>query len=243
MWKASTFEFQNNLVMLSEGLADRIFLQKLVQARGLPAFDFPWPVDPEHEEASEDAKKLYSFDKLGTMLKTLDDMIQFRPDLQQNLKGVLIVADAKDDPVNTLRELGRQITGNFGIPTQQLTPFPSQNGRPNIGVMLIPRTGRGSLETICVRAMYGKMPRVAWAMRRYLRTSPISVYKWKRAEKRSKAKYACLVAATNEDDPTRALRNAFSGKPGKPPLIDINALCFRSIANDIRTFCTTVGVP
>lgn len=229
--------------MLSEGLADKAFLSKLTEARKLPRFDFPWPIDREEAAASEDAKKLYGRDQFVGMLKALDGYLTIRPELQTQLKGVLIVTDARDGPEASFRHVCNQIrrVGRFGTPTKPLEATPGSDGRPAVGVMLIPRAGRGSLETICLREMKAKLPKVAEAMEVYVRTKPIRVLKWS-AEKRDKARLQCLIAATNESDPTVTLQRAFSGRSGRAPIIDVKASCFRNVYRDIKAFCATVGV-
>lgn len=240
MWKG-TFEYKTSLVMFCEGLADKNFLRQLITIRGLPTFDYPYPVTKEDDCISEKAKKLHSRDQFGNMLQALDSALDLKPELRNQLKGVLIVTDAGDDPSRSFRNVRNQITRvrHFGEPTEPMNIVRGNSGRPSISVMLLPQAGKRSLETVCLREMKAKMRPVYDAMQIYLRTKPIKAIKWK-SEKRDKARLRCMIAATNEKDPTVSLQWAFSENE---PIIDVKAQCFRNIYKDIKKFCEAVGVP
>ena len=238
MWNG-TFEFETSLVVLCEGLADKAFLRKVTATEELLDCDFPWPVLPE-EDYSEfpDAKKLHGIDSFGPMLEALDNFLNLRPELRDQLKGVLIVADARDEPEKTFEYVCRQVTavGRFGVPTKPLEVAQSTDGRPALAVMLVPNNGIGALETVCIEELSARIPEVYDAMKVYLSTEPIETCGWK-AEKRDKSKLHCMIAATNESNPTMTLQWAFSGDN---PIIDVTAACFDELRQNLRNFCEAV---
>lgn len=240
MWDG-TFQFEKKLVMLTEGAADKAFFEKLVDAQNLEKFDFPWPVAGDDDfSAFPDAEKLFGRDAYGKMLSILDSHFTLQPELCDQIIGILIVTDARDDPDDSFKHVCKQIPagGNFGVPSSPMKIAAGQNGRPSLAVMVLPIDGEGSLETVCIEEFRAKSPEVYSAMETYVATDPIEVLKWS-AEKRDKARLHCMIAATNEADPTRSLQYAFSSSKG-PPIIDVSADCFHDLCESIRSFCDGV---
>lgn len=241
MWVNGAFEFETNLVLLTEGRADKAFIRALIRAQELPDFDCPWPVSVEDDHSGFlGANKLHGRDKFGGMLEVLDVFLNLRPELCDRLRGVLIVTDARDDPDDSFRHVCDQIAilERFGVPTAPLDVALSKDGRPPIAVMLFPGDGRGSLETICIEDMKTRKPIVFEAMQTYLSTDPIAALSWS-TEKSDKARLHCMIAATNERDPTKSLQYAFSSDT---PIIDAGADCFLPVSEKIKSFCRAVGV-
>ena len=239
MWNG-TFEFETSLVVLCEGLADKAFLRAITRADELPNCDIPWPVLANDDySAFPEAEKLYGIDSLGPMLGLLDKFLILRPELRDQLKGVLIVVDARDEPETTFEYVCQQVTavGRFGVPTEPLEVAQSTDGRPALAVMLIPNNGIGALETVCIEELSARIPEVYNAMKIYLSTEPIETCKWK-SEKRDKAKLHCMIVATNERNPTMTLQWAFSQDN---PIIDVTAACFDELRQNLRSFCEAVG--
>jgi hypothetical protein len=231
-WNSGTYVFENRYVLLCEGQADKKFFTKLARNVAHIKFDYPWPVLPT-EDAPPQARELHSRDRLGDMLDALDSYFVTFPELLNQIKGVLVVFDARDDPSAELQYVVSQFPNQFGRPVAPIVPARSQDGRPPVSVMWMPpgRSG-GSLETLCLRAMRVTKPEVYKRMESYLGRPPIQALKWPK-EKRGKARLASIIAATNRDDPTKALAYSFSGRS---PIIDVDMECFRVVAKHLREF-------
>jgi hypothetical protein len=240
MWNEATLHFENEYVLLCEGLADKAFFRELIRRRELPSFDFPWPVAPE-ERAPDTARKLFGKDAFGKMLQALDGHFDLFPEQLAQIKAILIAADAGEDETSAFRHITNQIRAvpNFGIPTALGRPTPSHNGRPPIGVLLVPGGGRpGGLETLCVDAFRQRRSQVCNCMDAYLQCPPIDLSGWT-PENQDKARLQCLIAATNREDPNKTVRYAFTSSSGNP-LIDLRQTCFDATDQDLLAFCQSV---
>jgi hypothetical protein len=62
-------------------------------------------------------------------------------------------------------------------------------------------------------------------------------------EKIDKARYHCLVAAINRDDPSKAVSYAFRqpGATNAKPLIDVRDPIFNDIARGVKEFCDALA--
>jgi hypothetical protein len=235
MWVRQNFEFENDLVAICEGLADKAFLQSLATARRLANFDCPWPADPEIDvEAPPEAQRLAGKSRFGDILRALDGQLIYRPDVKKRIKGIVFLADAGDNPNESFRSVTDQIiqVQGWGIPAEPYSIAQSSTGIPPVGILLVPPNNHaGSLETLCVDFFRESRPDEYKCMEEYFRCGPINVTSWN-AEKQAKAKLQCLVAATNKSDPTRTLRRLFASHSGG--LIDLQSTCFDAIAQKLR---------
>ena len=146
------------------------------------------------------------------MLEVLDNFFMLAPDKLANVRGILIVFDARDDGPSDITNLVKQFPAQFGRPTEAVKPVKSLDGRPAIAVMPIPPHQKdGSLETLCIEAIRHNHKEVVGAVESCLNAEPVTVNNWS-AEKRDKAKLACFIAATNEENPTKPLRWCFEGR-------------------------------
>jgi hypothetical protein len=210
---------KEELVLCCEGEADRQFIRKLIENRGLRPFDMPFPTNQLHGNKA-----------FGGMLEAIrGDKANF-----PRIKGVLIVADSADDPATLFTDICSQIrsAGGYGVPTK-LLEIARSDGHPAIAVMTLPDEATpGALESLLVREIEGKAAWVGACVDAFLRCDKIEAHSWP-PEKRDKARFHSMVAALNRDDPSRAASMAFK-TPN--PLIEVNAACFNGVAQRIRDF-------
>ena len=228
MWTGlDTFVFEEEFVLLSEGPADRAFFEKLAEAKKIPAFDFPWPIDGDAVSAEQ--QKLHGKSGFVDMLKMFNRLKALHPIETERTKGILIVADACDKPEDTFTAIKQQITNatKFGVPNAALELAKSKDGNPTIAVMLMPPKGSGSLRTLCVKHLSDRHKDVATCMESYLKCEGVakSMKEWN-AEKTDKAKLQTLVAVVNKDDPNKTIRRLFSTTKTVEARINVTDPCF-----------------
>ena len=215
---------KESFVILSEGDADKAFIEKLMEQRGnFPAFDFPYPNQQFHGNTA-----------FGNMLSSLrGDPIGFA-----RLRGILIVADSADDPAKTFKSISSQIAaaGGYGVPKRLLELASYSGAGPAIAVTLIPDDGDpGSLESLFVKDIVGRHDWIDKCVDTFLGCGNSKALGWS-PEKLSKARFHSMIAAIHEDDPSRAASKVFRD----PPVIDISAPCFNNLEKRIRDFCAAV---
>lgn len=217
-----TSEITSSFVILSEGTADKNFLKEICKKR-MPqySFDFPFPND-----------RLHSCGMFGRML----DAIQLDRPGFAGLKGIIIVADSGDDPKQVFSDIVRQIreVGGF-VPPPELNDVQLSSGPlPDIAITTLPSASdTGGLETLLYKDIVRRHPDVSKLVDEFLRRHPIEVMNWN-AEKQGKAHYAASVAATHQDDPSRAASYVFRD----PPTIDVDSPEFTPFVSTIETFCS-----
>lgn len=215
-------ELNEALVVLSEGEADKKFLTAMMKSRpGYPAFDAPFPNELHHGNTS-----------FGKMLSA----IQGDPRGFSRVRGVLIVADSGTTPAVTFGAIQRQIAGAGGYPVPAAAEaVTNRTGtHPAVAVMLVPdpATG-GGLESLCVAEILSREPWAAACVDAYLQCGQMDAHTWG-AEKRDKARYHCLVAGLNHEDPSKAVSAAFWGAS---PLISVQNNAFDAFAGRLKTLC------
>lgn len=216
------FKIGGGLILLSEGLADKKCLEKLIEHRKLPQFEMPFPDG-----------KLFSNSMFGKMLSA----IQGDPSGFEKVKGVLIAADAGDDPVKTFASIQLQIreAGGFAVPERLLGTASLGVGNPLIAVMLLPEEGQpGSLESLYVEALACQHDWLLPCVEAFLGCGRGRAATWP-AEKLAKARFAAMVATLNKDDPSRAAAHIF-----KDQIIDLGSKAFDGLEARIRNFSQAV---
>jgi hypothetical protein len=204
-------------VILGEGDADCNFFRKLTTKRGgFPNFDiFPVNGRPKYED----------------LLKAIRaDQENF-----QRLKGVLVTADSANKPSDVFDDLCEQIrrTGGYGVPNG-LLELGTGAGHPPLAIMLLPDEATpGGLESLLVREIELREQWLRACVETYLRCDRIQTMTWA-AEKRDKAIFHCMIAATNEDDPSKAASWVFKDPK---PVIAVEAHCFDDVERRIKAFC------
>ncbi len=247
MWASGTFIFEGRgIVLLSEGTADRTFFTKLMEYHNLPKMDFPWPIEPD-EEASAGSRELHGKASFRGMLIALGNFLRLAPELKQKIKCVMIATDSGDNRDKSFQSVKKQIRDaqDFPVPDRVLEVKAGTNGFPAVTVILIPPTGTGGLETLCIKAFSEANEtnrNLVECQSSYFECSPEKPHNSWGAEARDKGAFQCLIAASCEDNPSMPTRLAFSRrKKKKPPIIDIAAPAFSEVANALRTIVVAVN--
>lgn len=219
-------ELSNEVVLICEGSADKNFFRKLIEKRaGLPQFDIPFPT-PEKGgvNAFEHWLRAIRGDQHGF----------------SKLKGVLLVADSASNPTSTFKDICSQIKNatGYAIPTKPNEATPRVADYPQVAVMLIPNESTtGGLESLCVSEITSREPWISACVENYLSCGNIQALKWS-PEKQDKARFHSMIAALNQNDPSRALSQAFKDPK---PVISVEAPCFDAVYNNLKKFCVDVG--
>lgn len=218
------FALSKDFVLLCEGPVDKAFFRKIIALRNLPEFDMPFPQD----DRDEGEELLSGKDKFAAMLSSLRGA-GFR---YEAVKLILIAVDSRDQYAATFKEVCTQIAaaGKLGIPTKDVELAKSEAGHPAIAIILVPGERAGSLETLCVEAIAAGKADLLACVDAFLQCDSIEAHKWN-AEPRDKARLQCMIAATNKDDPNKAVRYLF----GK--LIDMKSPAFTDIGNRLEGLC------
>jgi hypothetical protein len=212
-------------VALCEGDADRRFFKKLITSRNLPAFDIPYE--------GADGQAYNGNTAFPQMLRGLrGNRLSF-----SQVKGILIVADSGSEPKEMFASICRQVHSvGLAVPANPSKPRFSQ-GSPAIAITLLPRDDTpGALESLYAEEIRSRHPGVETCVNAFLRCDPITAYAWP-AEKLDKARYECMVAALNKDDPSKAVSRALQ-RPR--PVVQIGSRVFDDIAKRVRDFCELV---
>jgi hypothetical protein len=228
------------LIMLCEGKSDNEFFMRLLRQYSLPQFSFPFPPQPDDESPAGPA--LHSRDGFVNMLGRLNDYFDLVPDLKTKTKGVLIALDAADDPVDSFRHARKQIrsAGKFGLP-DAAGHIATSADRPPIAILVVPPSGKGGLETLCVEAIQATYPDHANCMDQFFSCCPTNyVLDWN-AESYEKAKLRVMIAATYRPDPSRSTTMVFSKRGNQPAAIDVGNPIFKPLSDLIGSFCKGVG--
>ena len=101
------YSIDQPLIMLCEGQGDNEVFRRLVEAKNLPEFSFPFP--PKTKQEGDDEKPLHGKDGFVNMLSRLNSYYDLFPDRSQKLKGILICVDSRDKPPSTFRHVCKQI--------------------------------------------------------------------------------------------------------------------------------------
>ena len=97
--------------------------------------------------------------------------------------------------------------GRFRLPTEPATWTVSPSPHPAVAALLMPNSGVGGLETLCLAQLRPRHPKVATCLDAYLACIPPLN---RSREKHDKAGSACLIAAIERRDPTMTITRAFS---------------------------------
>jgi|HubBroStandDraft_1064217.scaffolds.fasta_scaffold339752_2 hypothetical protein len=220
------FTLRHEVVILCEGAADQNFLKALMAQRGgFPPVDFIPP--------SEGISGRTGF---GPGLRALvGSGVPFA-----RLKGVLCIADSHDDPLATFQFVCEQIEkAGFPVPGQPLEVAPNTPDRPSVAVMLLPDEATpGALESLLGGQIEAEHDWITECVDAFLQCKQIAAHGWP-PEKRAKARFGALVAATCYNDPSRAATYAFSRAP---TVADIGGAIFNGVEQRLREFFGTVGI-
>lgn len=226
------FQITKKFALLCEGPADQAFFVKLFARRKINGFDIP---------AHGVMGKFYGVDGFGGMLRALSG----DPSGYAGLKGVLMVADAGDDPERTLRRVCRSINrdgpfdaaSRFIKPTAAFRVTSQPAGHPAVSVALIPDSGLGGLETICAESAFGTKPWLRRCVQTYLSCGKLNVSEWP-SERQGKAAMQCIIAALHKKDPNKPLAQLLTRKQS---IINFRSANFTPFVRYVRRFCREVA--
>ncbi len=220
------WELTKQLVVLCEGAADQAFLRDLARLRGgFPEFDML----PSGNFHGADAFK----GMLGALRGAGRGF--------SSLSGILIIADSTDAPSIVFGNIQKQISQSRGYPVPAALSHIARgnSGEPSVFVTLLPDDDSpGALETLAARYLIQQNPWVQRCLDSYLSCGQIEVNKWP-AEKRDKAKFHCLVAALNRDDPSKSMSYAFKSSG---PVVDVMSNVFDGVASRLRSALQLLSV-
>jgi hypothetical protein len=91
--------------MLCEGNADNEFFIRLLRSKKIADFDFPFPPD----DKKYIGPPLFGRDGFINMISRLNTYFDYFQELKTRVRGVLLVADARDDPDFTFRYIRKQV--------------------------------------------------------------------------------------------------------------------------------------
>jgi hypothetical protein len=216
-------EITSKLLLLCEGKADAACFSRLIAKRpDVPKYDV---ICAEGSTSFHKLLRALPGDRHGFLY----------------LSGLLITADSTDQPNTVLQVIRNQLLDVGGYPVPQaLSEIASKTERhPAVCITLLPEDHRpGALESICVDDLLSRYPWAEECVTQYLKCDQIQAHKWS-SEKLAKAKYHCLVAAVNEQDPSRALSMAFKEDD---EVIDVTTTFFDSISERLKNFANALGV-
>jgi hypothetical protein len=111
--------------------------------------------------------------------------------------------------------------GDFPVPDRVMEVKAPGNGVPAIAVILIPTEGLGGLETLCIKAFSDASKtnqQLVECQKIYFDCGPSKPKNWG-VEKRDKAAFQCLVAASCKDNPSMSTAWVFSTRQRHEPVI------------------------
>lgn len=242
-WRDGELELESGVLLLPEGRADRKLFEKLIESRaGTPKFDMPWPTTEDerpHLPATGNHHKYYGREGFARMLKAVAQSMVLD---YCEVRGILMATDAGDDPAEAFENVRRQIreankasgAGEFPLPSAAGQIALGKGGMPSVEVMLVPPSGQGSLETLCVECLKKRWPDVHAAAAAYLTTPPTDISAWN-TEKQSKSRFQCMVAGKHKDDPTMSVYGAL-----ERGLIDPKDPLFDDIHDRLKSFAANL---
>lgn len=193
------FSATRTKVIVGEGEADRNFFAHLCVKHGMePSFTYAF---------TGMANKGNGFSAFGHFLSSLPIMAR-----DANVTDAILVADATDDPASRFRELCRQIEGASGNgpngPVTYRKPsapnVTSDGDATRVHALLVPMSGCGGLETLCLEAAIdaaGADGAAAKACMDAFATCAASTWN---TEKRDKLRLNAFLGARHKDMPERS---------------------------------------
>jgi hypothetical protein len=219
------FILSREIIVLCEGAADQNFLKKLMENRGgFPEVDF-LPATQDHAGRSGFGRGLTAIAGMGLPFT--------------KLRAVLIVADSHTNPAATFAHVCAQIAGAaFPVPNALMHTAPGADGKPSVTVMLLPEENTpGALETLFARQMASERDWIAECVDAFLKCGESESYALE-PEKLAKARFGAMVAATCQNDPSRAASVALR----TPPVFDIGGAAFNDVERRLRDFFAGIGL-
>jgi len=152
-----------------------------------------------------------------------------------NLEAILIASDNDENPDASFTEVQEQVraAGGYGVPVEPLTVTRAESAVPLV-VLMVPWAGEpGSLDSLCLPAMYAKWPEGKKLLDEFCDSTSVS--HWPSVVKQAKLRVQVLLSTMCRTDPNTTLRYAWSGD-GRGELIPLGHNTFDKIADFIRYF-------
>ena len=220
--------FDRPWLILCEGDADRVFFNLLIRATGLPlgAFDVKFPGRKDGEVGGRS--------KFGPYLQNLREVsISFR----EQVRNILCISDQDEDPVASFEDVRRSLSvcsDWLSVPTVPRVFTRKQTGQ-NLGILMIPETGPGGLETLCVQAAYRKW-QIGDAVETLIRATPARDFG---IIKKDKARIHTIIANTCERKPEASVAQHW--KEDERFHIPVDDEVFDSLREYFRELAATQG--
>lgn len=131
-------QYDRPWLLLCEGESDRLFLNALIEARGIPR-----NFQVEHPCVGDNPGGNTGF---GRRLQTLYDTSE---SFRDSIKAVLIVSDNDDDIAASFANVKNQLKiAKFPTPDHERI-VARKKDYPSITIMMVPHDEQGNLETLC----------------------------------------------------------------------------------------------
>lgn len=144
---------------------------------------------------------------ISDVCKELQTGLRQREFIDGNVKNLLIIVDADENPKNRFEELKRNLlknsNKNFNFPDKLNIVDKKDNEKINVGIFLFPDCeNKGSLETLCLKALkHNKKDEKLKCVESYfdcLRSKEIDINE-KTEDNKSKSKFRIFMATPNPD--------------------------------------------
>ena len=178
-------------VILCEGIADVRVIENLLRVRGITGFQVHLPKGGSSDTGG--------WTKFGRWLREIVVDPSF-----PKIRKFVVVADCDERPAARFRDIQGELraAGWCGIPSAPLE-VAQRAGVPDINVIMLPWPNQaGNLETLCLRAIYAKWPRLRWPLSCFVWLTPARSWG---ISKQSKSRIACLLSTTCASKPEATL--------------------------------------
>lgn len=220
-------ELQYPWTIICEGIADQAFFLNMIQERGLPNFDVPFPTKESGGGRSAFAGMLSGL-RVATKPRKID--------------AILIVSDNDDDPGRSFGEVQKQIrlAEDYPIPETPMQVARAE-GQPAILIMMLPWTDiPGCLESLYKKIFLRTQNPLMECVDEFLKCACVT--RWEEVQKRDKAAFQCFIAGSNKEDPNKGLANLLRKTNHQfNRLFPVTAPEFDGIANVLQNFGAIVA--
>lgn len=206
--------------MLCEGMSDMHFFDGLISERNI---DHQYRVDIPHVIDGYSG----GWQNFGNELKALEVSQGFH----DTVKGILVVGDNDLDLAASFQRLQDQVrVAGYNAPEADRR-IAQTNGKPAIGILMIPIGEIGALETVCLEAAYAQ-----WNLREvvdsFVRATPAKDWD---VVKQAKMRMQSVLAATHKKQPDAGFASHL--RSARPPFrLNFGAPCFNGITDFLNLF-------
>lgn len=207
--------FEKERFILCEGINDKFFLNTIIERRGLPSFQI-------RHSAECNGNNIGGREGFGHAIEGIDVVSGF-----PELKGIIIITD--NDHEQVIANIQTNLAQFGYIAPVNANQVGSIQGKPT-AIILIPRhDSYGSLETLCLPALYEKWPGAEVCVREYLECT--RAVTWEKQHELCKAAVRSIISGFYETDPYKGLGYLFRDDKS---LAD--HACFNELADILNRF-------